>query len=641
MGRSKFSNAIRFDVEMFDGKINFRLWQIQVQDILTQGGLRKALKGKPIPKTPADGIVAQKAIDGEEEDWENLDSRAERHHTLKINKRTSVCDHLGFLNEIVSELESIGVKVEDEVKALQLIWSLPSSFKHLQPTLMYGKETLSFEEVTITSNDGNEALIVVAANGSRHNSGWVFDSGATTHACAQKAWFNNYARCEGSKLVLTSDGSRRPISRVGDIRVRMFNGRIVVLHVVQHVLMAQKAIDSEDEDWEDLDSWAVSRVRLCFAKNVLANVAGGKTGKGLWKKLESLYQTKSLSNRLYLKERHHTLKMNEGTSVCDHLGSLNEIVSELESIGVKVEDEAKALQLIWFVPTSFKHLQPSLIYGKETLSFEEVTSTLLSEERRLKGSKSFGENSAMVVSGKKSFNRFRKGTCWSCGQSGHYRLDCKVGKGNGASSARGSESDINKLATVTSNDGDEELLVVAANGSRHYRGWVFDSGTTTHGLFFEFLLIVLCFRVRFAPSVSQQLVSERVQDILTQGGLRKALKGKPIPITLIDGIVSQMVIDNEEVDWEDLDSRAVSGEKTAKGLWETLESLYQTKSLSNRLYLKERLHTLKMNEGMSVGDHLGSLNGIVSELESIGVKVEDEDKALQLIWSLPSSFKHL
>ncbi|KAF6160621.1 hypothetical protein GIB67_019561 [Kingdonia uniflora] len=172
--------------------------------------------------------------------------------------------------------------------------------------------------------------------------------------------------------------------------------------------------------------------------------------------------------------------MDEGTSIGDHLGSLNGIVSELESIGVKVEDEDKALQLIWSIRSTFKHLQPTLMYGKETLSFKEVTSTLLSEERRLKGSESLGENSAMVVSGKRSFNRFRKGTCWSCGQSGHYRSDCKTGKDIGASPARGFESDTNKLATVTSNDDDEALLVVAADGSRHDRGWVFDSGATMH-----------------------------------------------------------------------------------------------------------------------------------------------------------------
>ena len=46
MSMSKFSSGIKFDVEKFDGRINFSLWQIQVKDLLIQFGLHKALKGK-------------------------------------------------------------------------------------------------------------------------------------------------------------------------------------------------------------------------------------------------------------------------------------------------------------------------------------------------------------------------------------------------------------------------------------------------------------------------------------------------------------------------------------------------------------------------------------------------------------------
>ncbi|KAH9693618.1 High mobility group B protein 9 [Citrus sinensis] len=66
-----------------------------------------------------------------------------------------------------------------------------------------------------------------------------------------------------------------------------------------------------DEDWEELDDKAASAIRLCLAKNVLANVGKIPTMKELWEKLEKLYQTKSISNRLYLKERFHTLRMAE------------------------------------------------------------------------------------------------------------------------------------------------------------------------------------------------------------------------------------------------------------------------------------------------------------------------------------------
>ena len=57
-----------------------------------------------------------------------------------------------------------------------------------------------------------------------------------------------------------------------------------------------------DEDWEELDDRAAIAIRLCLTMNVLANVGNIPTVKDLWERLEKLYQTKSISNRLYLKE---------------------------------------------------------------------------------------------------------------------------------------------------------------------------------------------------------------------------------------------------------------------------------------------------------------------------------------------------
>ena len=89
-----------------------------------------------------------------------------------------------------------------------------------------------------------------------------------------------------------------------------------------------------------------SQICLCLAKNVLANVARWSSTKELWEKLEEMYQAKSLSNRLYLKEQFFKLQMEEGTKFFDHLSVLNGIFFELQSIGVKIDDEDKALRLI-------------------------------------------------------------------------------------------------------------------------------------------------------------------------------------------------------------------------------------------------------------------------------------------------------
>ena len=52
--------------------------------------------------------------------------------------------------------------------------------------------------------------------------------------------------------------------------------------------------------------------------------------------------------------------------------------TQLSSFGVNYEDEDKALLILASLSTSFNHLVTTLMYGKETMVLEEVTSALLS-----------------------------------------------------------------------------------------------------------------------------------------------------------------------------------------------------------------------------------------------------------------------
>ena len=68
-------------------------------------------------------------------------------------------------------------------------------------------------------------------------------------------------------------------------------------------------------------------------------------------------------------------------------------------------------------------------------------------------------------------------------------------------------------------------------------------------------------------------------------------------------------------EWEDLDAKALStihlclmndvlfniiGEKSATSLWNKLESLYMTKSVTNIIYLKQQLYGMRMKEGTTI-----------------------------------------
>ena len=64
------------------------------------------------------------------------------------------------------------------------------------------------------------------------------------------------------------------------------------------------------------------------------------------------------------------------------------------------------------------------------------------------------------------------------------------------------------------------------------------------------------------------------------------------------------------------------------------------KSLANKIRLKEMLYTFKMAKGIPIQKHLNDFNSIIVDLQSLDVKIEDEDKAILLVVSLPASYKH-
>ncbi|WP_168415623.1 zinc finger domain-containing protein, partial [Acinetobacter indicus] len=49
--------------------------------------------------------------------------------------------------KLVVDLENIGVEYEDDDKALVLLFSLPSSYKHIVDILQHGRESITLEEV--------------------------------------------------------------------------------------------------------------------------------------------------------------------------------------------------------------------------------------------------------------------------------------------------------------------------------------------------------------------------------------------------------------------------------------------------------------------------------------------------------------
>ncbi|GKD58980.1 retrovirus-related pol polyprotein from transposon TNT 1-94 [Tanacetum coccineum] len=123
----------KFDIEKFDRKNDFALWQVRMKALLEQQGLAATLE-----ELQAATIMAY-----------------------------------------VNDLANIDTAILDEDEALLLFTYLPSSYQNFMETLLYGRDTLKLEDVLATLNsrelqkmteakgDGGEGLYVRGRSGQR------------------------------------------------------------------------------------------------------------------------------------------------------------------------------------------------------------------------------------------------------------------------------------------------------------------------------------------------------------------------------------------------------------------------------------------------------------------------------------------
>ena len=70
-----------------------------------------------------------------------------------------------------------------------------------------------------------------------------------------------------------------------------------------------------DDEWEELDIKAVSTIQPLLVDKVMYDVMEENSTTGIWLNLEKRYMSKSLTNKLHLKQKLYGLKMTKGTDL--------------------------------------------------------------------------------------------------------------------------------------------------------------------------------------------------------------------------------------------------------------------------------------------------------------------------------------
>ncbi|GKA20280.1 retrovirus-related pol polyprotein from transposon TNT 1-94 [Tanacetum coccineum] len=149
---------------------------------------------------------------------------------------------------------------------------------------------------------------------------------------------------------------------------------------------------------------------LCLGDQVLQEVTKETTDVGIWTKLNSLYMTKSLENKLYLKKKLYTYYMSPGTKRGDRIDEFNKLILDLANIDIEIEDEDQTLMLLALLPSSYENFVETLLYVRS-------------------------DHSGKAHSGRSSRFKSRGGTgklkCFICHSEGHLKRDCLMKKSCG------------------------------------------------------------------------------------------------------------------------------------------------------------------------------------------------------------------
>jgi hypothetical protein len=130
---------------------------------------------------------------------------------------------------------------------------------------------------------------------------------------------------------------------------------------------------------------------------VLLNVLGEDLGKKMWDKMGSLYHSKYLVNKLFLRNKLYLLRMSDDSSMTEHLNVFNNVLSQLSSMDINITNDEKCISLLCSLPDSWDNLVMAIGSNITTLVLEDLVASLLLEEMRRKNIEGSTKDAPVVI----------------------------------------------------------------------------------------------------------------------------------------------------------------------------------------------------------------------------------------------------
>jgi hypothetical protein len=139
--------------------------------------------------------------------------------------------------------------------------------------------------------------------------------------------------------------------------------------------------------------------------------------------LEKLYEGKGRNRKFMLLQELFKMSM-EGDNMDSYLRAVREKLSELSTVGLKLEDDIKLAIILNGLPERYRYLVVSL-EKQEKIDFDELTARLLEEETKVDPRAAAG---TMAMAAARKVYKDPEDECHYCGQKGYWKKDCRVRK---------------------------------------------------------------------------------------------------------------------------------------------------------------------------------------------------------------------
>jgi hypothetical protein len=221
-------------------------------------------------------------------------------------------------------------------------------------------------------------------------------------------------------------------------------------------------------------------------RSILETILNRDTSRDIWEAMRRKYQGSTKVKRAQLqalRREFEVLAMGEGETVNDYFARTLSIANKMTAQGERMEQVVVVEKILRSMPAKFNYVVCSIEESNDVtaLSIDELQSSLLVHEQRMKGQKEHSEEQALKVSNAgrgrgRSTSRGRgRGRqnrelveCYKCHKLGHYKNECPDWEGN---------------ANYVEQEKEEEMLLMAHNESSEdciKEAWYLDSGCSNH-----------------------------------------------------------------------------------------------------------------------------------------------------------------